>query len=209
MFTLFTGGNSRQIDNELEKLDLFLGIKRREISTADVRLLVPVSRQGVIFELGNAIAQRDLCLCLSLLDQLLKQGETPIGILLVAIVPTIRNLLLVKDLMERHRLSRPNAPFHFTSTLNKLPESSTRHLPRKKEGGINTDALGLAACQAHRFKLPELQKMLTDCLQANVQLVSSQLDSRVVLSELIVKQCKTLVGNDSVPERARPQPCVS
>lgn len=187
LFTLFTGGNSRQIDNELEKLDLYLGPGRREVTPADVRLLVPVSRQGVIFELGNAIAQRDLCHSLALLEQLLKQGETPIGILLVAIVPTVRNLLFVKDLMDRHRLSRPQAPFHFTATLNKLPENATRHLPRKKDGGINTYALGLAACQAHRFKLPELQEMLGDCLHANVQLVSSQLDNRVVLSELLVK----------------------
>ena len=187
LFTLYTGGDSRQIDNELEKLDLYLGQKRREATPADVRLLVPVSRQGVIFELGNAIAQRDLCHSLTLLDQLLKQGETPIGILLVAIVPTVRNLLFVKDLMDRHRLSRPSAPFHFTAALNKLPESATRHLPRKKDGAINSYALGLAACQAHRFKLPDLQEMLGACLHANVQLVSSQLDNRVVLSELLVK----------------------
>src|SRR5450432_2109719 len=109
LFTLFTGGDSRQIENELEKLDLFLGKSRRAITADDVRRLVPVSRAGVIFELGNAIAQCDLRRCLSLIDQLLNQGETAIGILLVAIVPTARNLLLVKDLMERHRLSRPQA----------------------------------------------------------------------------------------------------
>jgi DNA polymerase-3 subunit delta len=187
LFTLFTGGDSRQIDNELEKLDLFLGPRRREVTPADVRLLVPVSRQGVIFELGNAIAQRDLCHCIALLDQLLHQGESPIGILLVAIVPTVRNLLFVKDLMDRHRLPKPQMPFHFTATLNRLPESATRHLPRKKDGAINGYALGIAACQAHRFKLPELQEMLAACLQANVQLVSTQLDNRVVLSELLVK----------------------
>jgi len=187
LFTLFTGGDSRQIDNELEKLDLYLGTKRREVASADVRLLVPVSRQGVIFELGNAIAQRDLCRCIALLDQLLNQGESPIGILLVAIVPTVRNLLFVKDLTDRHRLPKPQMPFHFTATLNRLPESATRHLPRKKDGTINGYALGIAACQVHRFKLPELQEMLAACLRANVQLVSTQLDDRVVLSELLVK----------------------
>lgn len=187
LFTLFTGGDTRQIGNELEKLDLYLGEGRREITGDDVRLLVPVSRAGVIFELGNAIARRDVCQCLAQLDQLLNQGETPIGILLVAIVPTVRNLLAVKDLMERHRLPRPQAPFHFTATLNRLPESATRHLPRKKDGTINGYALGIAACQAHRYQLSELMKMLEATLQANVKLVSSQLDPRVVLSELLVK----------------------
>jgi len=187
LFALFTGGDSRQIDNELEKLDLYLGMQRRDVTPADVRLLVPVSRAGVIFELGNAIAQRDLCRCLEQLDQLLSQGETAIGILLVAIVPTVRNLLLVKDLMERHRLQRPQAPFHFTATLNRLPENATRHLPRKKDGAINSYALGIAACQAHRFKLPELKSQLAACLQANIQLVTTQLDERVILSGLLVK----------------------
>ena len=187
LFTLFTGGDPRQIDNELEKLDIYLGPKRREIKAEDVRLLVPVSRQGVIFELGNAIARRDLYHAIKLLDQLLYQGESSVGILLVAIVPTVRNLLFVKDLMERHRLPRPQAPFHFTATLNRLPESATRHLPRKKDGSLNGYALGIAACEVHRFKLPELKKMLAACLRANIQLVSTQLDDRVVLSELIVK----------------------
>jgi len=183
----FTGGDSRQVDNELEKLDLYLGKQRRDISEADIRLLVPVSKAGVIFELGNAIAKRDLCGCLQLLDQLLYQGESAVGILLVAIIPTVRNLLMVKDLMERHRLPRPQQPFHFTATLNRLPESATRHLPRKKDGGINGFALGIAASQVHRYALKELKSNLVACLQANIQLVTSQLDEKVVLSGLLVK----------------------
>ena len=70
-----------------------------------VRELVPLSRAGVIFELSNALATRDLELALTLVRRLLDHGESAIGILLVAIVPTIRNLLLAKDLMERHRLA--------------------------------------------------------------------------------------------------------
>ncbi len=187
LFTLFTGGESRQIENELEKLDLYLGKTRRAITADDVRRLVPVSRAGVIFELGNAIARRDLRQSLALVDQLLNQGESAIGILLVAIVPTVRNLLLVKDLMTRHKLSRPQAPFHFTATLNRLPESSTRHLPRKKDGTINSYALGIAAMHAHLHNLADLTDLLAACLRANVQLVTTQLDERVVLSELVAR----------------------
>src|SRR5204863_8956919 len=112
LFVLLTGGDTRQIDNELEKIDIFLGEERR-VKVDQVRELVPLSRAGVIFELGNALAARDLELALTLVRRLLDQGERAIGILLVAILPTIRNLLLAKDLMERHRLSRPPAPFQF------------------------------------------------------------------------------------------------
>ncbi|MEI7958123.1 MAG: DNA polymerase III subunit delta [Verrucomicrobiota bacterium] len=187
LFALQTGGDSRQIDNELQKLDLYLGASRREVSVTDVRLMVPASRAGVVFELGNALAARDLSGALALVEQLLFQGETAIAILLVAIIPTVRNLLLAKDLMQRYRLSRPAAPFHFTGTLNRLPADATDHLPRKKDGTINTYALGIAAMHAQRYTLGELRAAMSACLEANVSLVSSGLEARTVLTELVVK----------------------
>ena len=187
LFVALTGGDSRQIDNELEKLALYLGETRREITLPDIRLMVPASRAGVVFELGNALAARDLNGALALIDQLLFQGETPIGILLVAIIPTVRNLLLAKDLMQRYRLSRPAAPFHFTGALNRLPAHATDHLPRKKDGTINTFALGIAAVGAHRYELPELRAALEACLEANVSLVTSGLEPRTVLTEIVVR----------------------
>jgi DNA polymerase-3 subunit delta len=187
LFVLQTGGDSRQIDNELGKLDLYLGQARREVSVADVRLMVPASRAGVIFELGNALAARDLNSALALVEQLLFQGESAIAILLVAIIPTVRNLLLAKDLMQRYRLSRPAAPFHFTGALNRLPAEAIDHLPRKKDGGINSYALGIAAMHVHRYTLDELRTALEACLEANVALVTSSVEPRTVLTGLIVK----------------------
>ncbi len=187
IFVLLTGGDSRQIDNELEKLDLYLGPERREVTLNDVRLMVPVSRAGVIFELGNALAARDLNQALGLVEQLLFQGETAIGILLVAIIPTVRNLLLAKDLMQRHKMRPPAAPFHFTGALNRLAPQAIEHLPRKKDGTVNTFALGIAAMGAHRYDLPHLRRALEACLAANIALVTSSLEARTVLTELIVK----------------------
>ncbi len=186
LFVLLTGGETRQIENELEKLDLYLGADRN-ITAEAVRTLVPLSRAGVIFELGNALAACDLDRALSLVRGLLDQGESAIGILLVAILPTVRNLLLAKDLMERHRLARPSAPFSFISAVNRLPESATAHLPRKKDGSLNAYALGIAAMAAHRFESAQLVAGLEACLEANLQLVSSQLDHELILTEIVVK----------------------
>jgi DNA polymerase-3 subunit delta len=152
-----------------------------------VRELVPLSRAGVIFELGNALAACDLERALMLVKRLLDQGETAIGILLVAILPTVRNLLLAKDLMERHGMPRPHAPFSFISALNRLPADATQHLPRKKDGTVNGYALGLAAQHAHRFKTAKLISGLEACLEANVRLVSTQLDHELILTEIVVK----------------------
>src|SRR2546421_2038144 len=186
LFVLLTGGDTRQIENELEKIDLHQG-RERSVSVEQVRELVPLSRAGVIFELGNAMAACDLQRALILVKRLLDQGETAIGILLVAILPTVRNLLLAKDLMERHRVPRPHAPFSFISALNRLPAEATEHLPRKKDGSINGYALGLAAQHAHRFETKKLIAGLEACLEANVRLVSSQLDHELILTEIVVR----------------------
>lgn len=187
LFALLTGGDKRQIETELEKIDLYLGSSRRDVTLEDVRKLVPLSRAGVIFELGNAIAARDLQRCLKLLEQLLYQGETAMGILLATIVPTVRNLLLVKDLMERHRLRRPQQANYFANDLNRLPEEATAHLPRKKDGAINAYGLGVTAMHAHRYSVEELRRALGECLDANVALVSGGMEATVVLSQLVVR----------------------
>lgn len=193
LFVLLTGGDTRQIDNELEKIDLYVGEKRL-VRAADVRELVPLSRSGVIFELGNALAARDLERALRLVRRLLDQGESAIGLLLVAVLPTVRNLLLAKDLMEQHRIPRPSAPYSFISALNRLPATATEHLPRKKDGSLNAYGLGIAAQYAHRFQTEQLISALEACLQANVQLVSTQRDHELILTEVIVK----LLGSNNV-----------
>jgi DNA polymerase-3 subunit delta len=186
LFVLLTGGDTRQIENELEKIDVFLG-KERGVRVDLVRELVPLSRAGVIFELSNALATRNLELALKLVRRLLDQGESAIGILLVAILPTIRNLLLAKDLMERHRLPRPHSPFQFISAINRLPAEAIEHLPRKKDGSINAYALGIAAQHAHRFETRQLIDAMRACLEANLQLVTTQLDHELILTEVVVK----------------------
>jgi DNA polymerase-3 subunit delta len=187
LFVLLTGGDTRVIGNEVEKIDLYLGEANRRVTLKEVRTLVPISRGGVIFELGNALAARDLQRALTLVRRLLDQGESAIGILLVAIIPTVRNLLLAKDLMQRHRLPRPSAPFSFISTLNRLPNEATAHLPRKKDGTINGYALGIAAVQAHCFETDQLISGLEACLTANLQIVTSQLDHELILNQIVVK----------------------
>src|SRR5437764_5860642 len=186
LFVLLTGGDTRQIENELDKIDIFLGGERR-VKVDQVRELVPLSRPGVIFELGSALAARDLERALTLVRRLLDQGESAIGILLVAVLPTIRNLLLAKDLIERHGLARPHAPFQFISIVNRLPADATEHLPRKKDGSINAYALGIAAQHAHRFETKQLIEGMQACLEANLQLVTSQLDHELILTEVVVK----------------------
>ncbi len=234
LFVLLTGGDTRQIENELEKIDIYCSagfqpacrtdssrgepVGRAGVSPAEsrsagspprvrpvadrtpagstakmvvprvtvdlVRELVPLSRSGIIFELSDALAMRDLELALTLVRRLLDQGES---ILLAAVVPTIRSLLLAKDLVERHRLPRPHSPFQFISAINRLSVKATEHLPRKKDGSINAYALGIAAQHTNHFETNQLINAMRACLSANVQLVTTQLDHELILTEVVVK----------------------
>ena len=186
LFVLLTGGDTRQIENELEKIDTFLG-KDRSVNVELVRELVPLSRAGVIFELSNALAARDLELALTLVRRLLEQGEKAIGILLAAIVPTARNLLLTKDLMEQHGIRSPHSPFQFIAAMNRLPGKATEHLPRKKDGSINAYGLAITAQHAYYFATNQLIEAMRACLDANVKLVTTQLDHEFILTEVVVK----------------------
>jgi DNA polymerase-3 subunit delta len=186
LFVLLTGGDTRQIDNELEKTDTFLG-KERVVNIELVRELVPLSRAGVIFELSNALSARDLELALMLVRRLLEQGESAVGILLAAMVPTIRNLLLAKDLMEQYGIRRPHSPFQFIAAMNRLPAKATEHLPRKKDGSINAYGLAIAAQHANQFDTKQLIEAMRACLEANVKLVTTQLDHELILTEVVVK----------------------
>ena len=185
VFVRLAGADTRQLRNELEKIDLYLGAKR-EIDTQSVRNLVARTATGVIWELGNAIAKRQPSAALALLDQLLFQGETPIGILYAAIIPTVRNLLVTKEILETYGVKAPSAPYQFNSIIARLPQAAQNFLPRRKDGNINVYGLGIAACEAHRFSLAQLIRGFEECLKANIQLVTTQLEPRLVLSKLLV-----------------------
>lgn len=183
--TARVGLDTRQLDNELEKLETAFG-KTRPISADDVRGLVPQTREGGIFDLSDAVARRNLPLALETLEQLSRQGERGVGILLAAVMPTVRNLLLVKDLLVRHKLPPPTQAHFFAGTLKRLPDSAVAHLPRRKDGTLNAYPLGIAAMHASHYTLPELESGFMACAHANQQLLSGSLTDDVIIARLLI-----------------------
>lgn len=179
------GDDTRQLENEIEKIDLYLG-ERRRAGLRTVRGLVSESRAGVIWEVGNAIGSRDLPRALHLIDTLLYQGQNAVGILLAAIVPRVRSLLLVKELGSRYKIRAGNYN-SFCTALEGLPPSATAHLPRKKDGsGFNAYPLFLALGETRNYTLEELHDAYKSCLEANARLVTTQLDNKFVLERLLI-----------------------
>lgn len=185
LFVALTGDNSRTLDMEIEKLATYVG-QGQKATQDDVRAVVAQTRAGVIFEIGDCLAQRQLPRTLELIDQQLRQGENAISILLAAIVPRVRSLLVARELEELHGVKAGGAYTAYQSSLKRLPASAIAHLPRTKEGAPNAYPIFLAAKVCHRFTLAELRSGLRACLEANLKLVTTQTDSRAVLSQLVI-----------------------
>ncbi|MCX6879538.1 MAG: hypothetical protein NTW21_37900 [Verrucomicrobia bacterium] len=187
LFVLLAGEATQQIANELEKLDLFLGPQRREVTTEDVRQIVPLSRAAAVFEIGQTIQQGDVARAIQLIDQQLGANESAIGIMRASIIPTVRNLFMAKLIVEKFKVASGNYGA-FAGGLNRLPEAERAWLPQKKDGsGVNVFPIFLCVAMAANFELEGLQKVLEATLKADQALVTTGLDHRLILHRLIAE----------------------
>ena len=186
LFVQRVNEGSRQIANELGKLDVYLGTERRTVQEADVELMVPVSRHGVIFEISRALEKQDSRTAVRLVNEQLARGEQAVAIMRAAIVPTVRNRYCARLLVDTYKLNPAAGYRGFEASLSKLPQEAQKVLPRKKDGNISCYGLFQAARSLNKLTLAKARQHLFACARADRQLVSTQLDSRDVLHKLIV-----------------------
>lgn len=94
------GNDLWRMAHEIQKLGAFAN--RRSISLQDVELLVEKNRETDIFKTIDAIASKNKKKALHLLHGHLEKGDSPLY-LLSMICFQMRNLLIVKDLIEKHK----------------------------------------------------------------------------------------------------------
>ncbi len=185
LFVQRVNESSRQIANELAKLDVYLGPERRRVSLQDIDLMVAVSRNGVIFEISRAIEQNNSRLAVRLINEQLENGEQAVSIMRAAILPTVRNRFCARLLMDSFGIKADNYRA-FEAALNKLLPQDRKMLPLKKDGSPNAYALFNAARTCGKLTLKKARRDLRHCADADRALVSSQLDDRDILHKLIV-----------------------
>lgn len=185
LMALLAGGATLQIDNELEKLHLYLG-ERRTVTSDDVRTLVPLSRAGVVFEIGNALQKGQLAMALDLIDQQLDRGESAVGIMRATVISAIRNLFMARLLLDRGNLPAHNYSA-FSAAVDRMDVVDRAWLPQKKTGGVNGYPIFLALKPAQNFTLDGLRKAMEAALQADQSLVSTSLDHRLVLHRVVAE----------------------
>ena len=160
------GADAFRVENELEKLALFVG-KDREVTSSDLELLVPEARQSGLFQFSEALAARDRTRALQVLDTMSRAGMYwPMQLNLIA--GLFRQALAAKELglrdarQIRSRLARHG--------LKVWPARS------KQLAGI-----------VSRFRDQELRDALIALFEADRGLRSSRPDDRVVVEMLVMK----------------------
>jgi DNA polymerase III subunit delta len=187
LFIMLAGEQTKQIMNELEKLDLFLGKERRVVTIEDVRMLVPLSREAVVFEIGQAIQKGNVARAIQLIDEQLAAEESAIGIMRASIINVVRNLYMAKLILEKFKAPSGNYGA-FAGALNRLPASDRAWLPQKKDGtGVNVYPIFLAVPNAKNYDLDGLQHVMVQTQRADQALVTTGLDHRMILHRLIAE----------------------
>ena len=92
------GGDMMMVSNELEKLILYVGDKKR-ITLGDVETMVLAAKQRSLYELTDAISAKDRVRALETLDAILSSGEgeeAAIGHLYM-LAKTYRQMLIIRE----------------------------------------------------------------------------------------------------------------
>jgi len=184
------GPNPRQLGNEIEKLCLFAG-ERKKIEFADVAAICTRNKTARAFALGDALGDRDLPRLLRRLDEELwgvktDSHKSEIG-LLYGLISKVRAMLLLKEML-REGWIKPEMDYNrFKAQLERVPADKLPADRRFNPLALNPYVLYKALPQAKKYTQDELVRAMDLLLRCNQRLVSSGLDEALVLQETLVQ----------------------
>jgi len=158
----YVGNDLWQMSNEIKKLVNFS--KEKEIQKRDVELLVKPKIEVDIFKTIDAIASKNKRKALSLVKEHLEKGDSP-AYLLAMINFQFRNLLIVRDLIERGK--------SLTSILRELD--------------LHPFLIKKSYFLAKKFTLPELKKIYQKIFQADFNLKTGKMEPEETLEMLLIE----------------------
>lgn len=205
------GPNPRQLDNEIEKLTLYVA-ERPRITLEDVTAVCSRNPLARAFALADALGERNLAAALHHLEEelatiSLERDKSEIG-LLYGLIAKVRGLLLVKELV-REGWVRPEMDYtRFKAALERIPPERLPDDPKYNPLAMHPWVLFRALNQSRNYTTDELVRALEVLLQCNRDLVSRQLDEALVLQHALVR----VIGTDSptaVRRAAPPRPALA
>jgi DNA polymerase III subunit delta len=185
------GPNTQQMKNEVEKLCLYVGDKT-EIEAHDVRSIVSRNKQARAFALADALGDRDLGAALKCLDEefwtlQFDKKKSAIG-LLAGLISKVRAMILLKEL-QREGLVKEGVGNYgtFKAQLERIPPEKLPEERQYNPRAIHPFVLFNSLPHARKYALDELVRAMQAFLECNRKLVSSQLEEKLVMQQMIVQ----------------------
>ena len=184
------GPNARQLDNEVEKVALYVG-DRKEIEFDDVATICTRNKMARAFALGDALGDRDLPRLLARLDEALWEvkldpQKSEIG-LLYGLISKVRAMLLLKEMLREGWVKPAMEYNRFKAQLERVPKDQLPEDRRFNPLALNPYVLYKALPQVQRYSEAELVRAMDLLFQCNLRLVSTSLDESLVVQQTLVQ----------------------
>ncbi len=180
------GKSTRLIVNELEKLAVYLGSDRDEVTLEDVQALTPFSREMLAWALPDAFGSRDMRLCLETVRSLIAQRESPIGLISV-LEHRVRELVFYRQAMDAGWLvssGRGGAQWGpVPAEIERFIAGAFARDPRN----AHPYRVSLLARQAAGFTARELRLCQREIGRAHLKMVTSSLPPALTIELLLTR----------------------
>jgi DNA polymerase-3 subunit delta len=188
LFLARAGYDLRVVNQELNKLICFVG-DRQFIDHRDVEEVVGLTREEAVYEIMNAVGEKNTARSLSLFRRLLDQ-DVHIMAIQSLLVRKIRQLLWAKGFAYKHKYSKsPGQPeMTFTSFQQNLYKKMDGN-DRKALGTMAPWAIYKLLQHAEQFTVKELALAMELLLEADIRLKSGILEPMQLLETILVQMC--------------------
>lgn len=163
------GNNLQELAAQMEKVALYVG-QRGTIVLEDVRTVVSDTKVDSVFELANAVGNRNLSAAMRRMQTILRDGEAPLMVLAM-VTRHFRQLWQVREMMDKR--------------LNE------QEIGRKL--GINPYFLKGVVNQAGNFPVSDCRKLFERLFAADLAMKSGGKPA-MILGDLIISICSTAGG---------------
>jgi DNA polymerase III subunit delta len=166
LLILLSGTNLQELASQIEKLAAFVG-EGKVITLEVVREIASDTRVDTVFDLANALGEKQVGTALRKLQTVLRDGQAPIYVL---------------NMLTRH-----------FRQLWQLRELMARKVPKPEMGraiGLRSDYFlpGLMK-QAGNFTLAEFRELFSHLYETDIALKSSRLKPAFILERLFIALC--------------------
>ncbi len=161
LLVAYAGTSLRELDNELEKLYIYVGDKTT-ITTEDVSAVVGLSKEFTVFDLQWAIASKDPGKATHVLERMIQAGEQPI-VMVAVLTKFFQTLARVHDVRRRG-----------SSSGQAMSQAGVYSFIDRYEQALN------------RFSFREVEDAFILLSQVDEKLKSTAIDPKLLMQSFIV-----------------------